>query len=152
VKPPADAVQAGLLATLWVLLFLALVAGLLIHAHLTGVASNYQKALRVGYKDALVLLEQGQKVKDDPNEEVQVADPAERTKIKSALDQALYRADAATRCANFSFWMFGLASVALGVLGFYGTVWKQRAVDASTAVTTSTAFIQKHYRVADADT
>jgi hypothetical protein len=97
-KSPVDLIQAVLLVLLWLFLLLALVAGLMIAARLTGVSSNYMRALRIAYPDALQLIKVGTPVKlEDPNEVINITDKNIQQNIDEALKKSNSRADGATQ-------------------------------------------------------
>jgi hypothetical protein len=151
-KSPVDSVQATLLVALWVCLFLALISGLMIIAHLTGVAANYMKALRIAYPDALTVVANGTKIKvENPDEEIEVTDAAKQKEIKDAIQTSTRRTSEANGWATFSFFMFGIASLLIGGLGFYGSVYLGLRVDAPAVVEASVSFATQQYKVAVSD-
>ncbi len=152
-KPPVGGFQGTLLVILWASLFLALISGLMINAHLTAVASNYMTAFRVAYPDALAVVSEGGKVKegDSPDEVIEILDEEKKQKIKNALSQSSNRADSASKWANCSFVMFGFSSLLIATLGFYGYIYRGLQVDASSSVENSIAFVTKNYKLSEAN-
>ena len=147
-KSPVDLVQAVLLVLLWLCLLLALVAGLVIAAQLTGVASNYMRALRIAYPDALEIIKGGTSVKlEDPGEQITITDTKEQQRIEEALQKSRSRAERASSWANLSFWMFALSSVFMIALGFYGSIYRGLHIDAASAVESSEKFVQNKYKL-----
>jgi hypothetical protein len=147
-RSPIDMVQIILLVLLWVCLFLALVAGLVIAAQLTGVSSNYIKALRIAYPDALEVIKGGTTVKlEDPAEQITITDPTQQQGIDQALQRSRSRTETASWWANFSFVMFGLSSLLIIAIGVYSSIYRGLHIDASSAVESSAKFVQSQYNL-----
>jgi hypothetical protein len=147
-KFPVDIVQVVLVVLLWACLFLALVAGLVIAAQLTGVASNYMRALHLAYPDALEVIRVGTSVKlEDPDEQITITDPRVQQNITEALNRSKSHTVTASHWAEFSFWMFGLSALLIIAIGVYSLIYRGLQIDASSAVESSAKFVQNQYKL-----
>jgi hypothetical protein len=150
-KPPVELAQWISLLLLWLLLFLALLSGLIVIASLTAVSSNYMKALRIAFPDQLSVISEKGVVETTSGSQQKQLTAEQIGNMKASLAESNKRVVAAVNWANFSLWMFGLSSVLIIFLGIYSSVLHGSSIDASAAVSTSVKFVNQQFGIKDVD-